>query len=72
MTLLRRIAPGLLLVVLAPVIAEFLLGDFTVRSLRLILVLGWQYGCGALLVHEGPGSGGAAGQARCSWRWPMD
>jgi hypothetical protein len=42
----------LLLIVLAPVIAEFLLGDFTVRSLPLILVLGWQYGGGALLIRE--------------------
>ena len=40
--LLRRIAPALLLLVLAPVTAEFLLGDFTVRSLPLLLLLGWQ------------------------------
>jgi len=50
--LLRRIAPALLLVVLAPVIAEFLLGDFSVRSLPLVLVFLPQYGCGALLVRE--------------------
>ncbi len=52
MMLLRRIAPALLLIVLAPLIAEFLLGDFTVRSLPLIFVLGWQYGGGALLIRE--------------------
>jgi len=51
-TLLRRIAPGLLLLVLAPVVAEFLLGDFTIRSLPLLVVLGWQYGGGALLIRE--------------------
>jgi len=38
MSFLRRIAPALLLVVLAPVTAEFLLGDFTVRSLGLLIV----------------------------------
>jgi hypothetical protein len=47
-----RIAPALLLVVLAPVIAEFLLGDFSIRSLPLVLVFLPQYGCGALLVRE--------------------
>lgn len=51
-TLARRIAPALLLVVIAPLVAEFLLGDFTVRSLPLLLVLGWQYGGGALLIRE--------------------
>ena len=48
----RRVAPGLLLVVLAPVVAEFLLADFTVRNLPLLLALMPLYGCGALLVRE--------------------
>jgi hypothetical protein len=52
MTFARRIAPALLLIVLAPLVAEFLLGDFTVSSLPLLLVLGWQYGGGALLIRE--------------------
>jgi hypothetical protein len=51
-SLMRRVAPALLLVVLAPVIAEFLLGDFSVRSLGLVVVFLPQYGCGALLVRE--------------------
>jgi len=51
-TLARRIAPGVILVVLAPIEAEFLLGDFTVRSLPLVLVLLPLYGCGALLIRE--------------------
>ncbi len=59
--LVRRIAPALLLMLLAPVIAEFLLGDFTVRSLPLILVIGWQYGAGALLIRE------AARRMRRGW-----
>src|SRR5689334_23045417 len=50
--LLHRIAPALLLMLLAPVIAEFLLGDFTVLALPLILVLGWQYAGGALFIRE--------------------
>ena len=51
-TLARRISPAVLLVVLAPIEAEFLLGDFTIRSLPLVLVLLPLYGCGALLIRE--------------------
>jgi hypothetical protein len=49
---LRRIAPALLLLILAPLIAEFLLGDFSVRQLAVLLGLLPQYGGGALLVRE--------------------
>lgn len=48
----RRIVPAVLLTVLAPIEAEFLLGDFTIRSLGLVLVLLPLYGCGALLIRE--------------------
>jgi hypothetical protein len=51
-TFIRRIAPAVLLTVLSPIIAEFLLGDFTIRSLALVLVLLPLYGCGALLIRE--------------------
>jgi hypothetical protein len=37
-TLAPRIAPAVLLAVLAPIEAEFLLGDFSIRSLPLVLV----------------------------------
>jgi hypothetical protein len=50
--LLSRVAPALLLVVLAPIIAEFLLADFTIRNLPLLLALMPLYGCGALLIRE--------------------
>jgi hypothetical protein len=49
---LRRTAPALLLLVLAPLTAEFLLGDFTIRQLPFLLVLIPQYGGGALLIRE--------------------
>lgn len=52
MTWLRRIAPALLLLVLAPLTAEFLLGDVSVRSLPLLLIFLPQYGGGALLIRE--------------------
>jgi hypothetical protein len=52
MSTLRRLAPALLLLVLAPFVAEFLLGDFSVRNLALLLVLLPQYGGGALLIRE--------------------
>jgi hypothetical protein len=49
---LRRLAPGLLLLVLAPLVAEFLLGDFSIKQIALLLVFIPQYGGGALLVRE--------------------
>jgi hypothetical protein len=48
----RRVAPALLLVPLAPIVAEFLLGDFTIRKIVLAIVLAPMYGCGALLIRE--------------------
>lgn len=48
----RRIVSAVLLTVLAPIEAEFLLGDFTIKSLGLVLVLLPLYGCGALLIRE--------------------
>ena len=51
-SMLRRIAPALLLLVLSPIVAEFLLGDFTVRQLALVLVFLTLYGGGALLIRE--------------------
>jgi hypothetical protein len=38
-TFARRIAPAVLLTVVSPIIAEFLLGDFSIRSLALVLAL---------------------------------
>lgn len=51
-SLFRRIGPALLLIPLAPLIAEFLLGDFSIKSLFLVIVLGPMYGGGALLIRE--------------------
>jgi hypothetical protein len=51
-TMIARIAPAVLLSVLAPVGAEFLLGDFTIRNLSVVVVLLPLYGCGALLIRE--------------------
>ncbi len=47
-----RIAPALLLVVLSPLVAEFLLGDFPLRQFYLLVVLLPLYGGGALLIRE--------------------
>lgn len=47
-----RVAPALVLVVLSPLVAEFLLGDFSVRQLYLLIVLLPLYGGGALLIRE--------------------
>jgi hypothetical protein len=52
MTWRARIGPALLLVALAPIVAEFLLGDFTIKSLPIAIVLMPLYGCGALLIRE--------------------
>jgi len=51
-TFARRIAPAVLLTVLSPIVAEFLLGDFSIRSLAVVLALLPLYGCGALLIRE--------------------
>jgi len=48
----RRIAPALLLAILSPIVAEFLLGDFTIRNLDVLVPLVMLYGCGALLIRE--------------------
>lgn len=52
MKFLPRIAPALLLLVLAPLIAEFLLGDFSVRQLGDLGIFVPLYGAGALLIRE--------------------
>jgi hypothetical protein len=49
---IARVAPALVLVVLAPLVGEFLLADFTIRNLALLLALLPLYGGGALLVRE--------------------
>lgn len=52
MKLFSRIAPALLLLVEAPLIAEFLLGDFNVRQLGYLGIFIPLYGAGALLIRE--------------------
>jgi hypothetical protein len=49
---LARVTPALVLLVLAPIVAEFLLADFTIRQLPVLLALLPMYGGGALLVRE--------------------
>ncbi|HEY1676832.1 MAG TPA: hypothetical protein VGG04_03940 [Candidatus Sulfotelmatobacter sp.] len=50
--MIRRIAPALALYFLAPLVSEFLLGDFPVTKLGIILILAPMYGGGALLIRE--------------------
>jgi hypothetical protein len=52
LSICSRIAPALAPLVLAPIIAEFLLGDFSGRQLGFIAAFVPQYGGGALLVRE--------------------
>ena len=61
MTMLRRVAPALALLVTAPLIAEFLLGDFNVRQIGYIVAFIPVYGAGALLIRE------LARRARRGW-----
>jgi hypothetical protein len=49
---MKQLAPALALLLLAPIVAEFLLGDFTVRQLGFVAYFIPQYGGGALLVRE--------------------
>lgn len=52
LSLLRRLTPAILLTLLAPIVAEFLLGDFTIRKIAIALALLPLYGGGALLIRE--------------------
>jgi hypothetical protein len=52
MSRLRRIGPVCGLIVLAPFVGEFLLGNLTAGDFALGVVLAPLYGCGALLVRE--------------------
>jgi hypothetical protein len=49
---MRRVGPALALFFLAPLIAEFLLGDFGINSLFALLFLAPMYGGGAILIRE--------------------
>jgi hypothetical protein len=49
---MRRVAPAILLFFLAPLVAEFLLGDFTVEYLFALVLLAPMYGGGAILIRE--------------------
>jgi hypothetical protein len=49
---LRRIAPALGLFFLAPLVAEYLLGNIAVSAIAGMLVLAPMYGGGALLIRE--------------------
>jgi hypothetical protein len=49
---MRRVAPALALFLIAPLVAEFLLGDLSITMLPALVVLAPMYGGGALLVRE--------------------
>ena len=49
---MKRGAPVLALLLLAPWVGEFLLGNISVRQLPALLILTLLYGCGALLIRE--------------------
>lgn len=52
MNVLRRISPAIILFVLAPLIAEYLLGDLTIEQLPALFALAPLYGGGAILIRE--------------------
>lgn len=49
---MRRVAPAFALFLLAPLVAEYLLGDFPVTYLAALVLLGPMYGGGAILIRE--------------------
>jgi uncharacterized membrane protein len=49
---MRRVAPAFVLFFLSPLVAEFLLGDFTLAAIGYLVLLAPMYGGGALLVRE--------------------
>lgn len=48
----RNLGASILLFFTAPLVAEFLLGDFSIKSIALVLVIAPMYGGGALLIRE--------------------
>jgi hypothetical protein len=49
---MKRAAPMLALLLLAPWVGKFLLGNISIRRLLALLILVLLYGCGALLIRE--------------------
>ena len=49
---MRRVAPAFALFFLSPLVAEYLLGDFTFAVLGYLILLGPMYGGGAVLIRE--------------------
>ncbi len=49
---MRRVAPAIALFFLSPLVAEFLLGDFTLAQLPFLVALAPAYGGAALLIRE--------------------
>jgi hypothetical protein len=49
---IKRIAPAIALFFLSPLIAEYLLGDFPLTQIGLLLILAPFYGGGAILIRE--------------------
>lgn len=49
---IRRILPAIALLFLSPLVAEFLLGDFPLSKIGLLLILAPFYGGGAILIRE--------------------
>jgi len=49
---MRRVAPAVVLFFLSPLVAEFLLGDFTLAAIGYLVLLAPMYGGGALLIRE--------------------
>jgi hypothetical protein len=50
--MMRRVAPAFALFFLSPLVAEFLLGDFTLAALPVLFFVAPLYGGGALLIRE--------------------
>ncbi len=49
---MKRLAPAIGLFFLAPLVAEFLLGDLPIKMLGTLVILAPMYGGGALLIRE--------------------
>jgi hypothetical protein len=49
---MRRVAPAIVLFFLSPLVAEFLLGDFGLGALYILIGLAPMYGGGAILIRE--------------------
>jgi hypothetical protein len=69
--LLRRVAPAVGLLLLAPLVGEYLLGNVSIVEIAALPILALLYGSGAVLIRRWRAAPGVAGRPSSRSAWPM-